>query len=153
MVGVEKLSRIRLFGSKGNLKAFSFFQKRSLTWSIFSINQDHSQVQLKTSAKWHQIRKINLGGKSGLTDNFFLNLLIEVVYFGAVWVIYKFIAPIFPSPLLKPKSSLEYFPAQNFERRASTVITIMNQISFIVTTVISPFILNYYIKKQNTVTE
>lgn len=35
------------------------------------------------------------GGKSGLTDNFFLNLLIEVVYFGAVWVIYKFIAPYF----------------------------------------------------------
>ncbi|QNQ84394.1 cation:proton antiporter [Lactobacillus sp. PV037] len=35
------------------------------------------------------------GGKSGLTNNFFLNLLIEVIYFGAVWLIYKFIAPYF----------------------------------------------------------
>ena len=35
------------------------------------------------------------GGKSGLTNNFFLNLLIEVIYFVAVWVIFKFIAPYF----------------------------------------------------------
>ncbi|QNQ81558.1 cation:proton antiporter [Lactobacillus sp. PV012] len=35
------------------------------------------------------------GGKSGLTNIFFLNLLIEVIYFGAVWLIYKFIAPYF----------------------------------------------------------
>lgn len=35
------------------------------------------------------------GGKSGLTNNFFLNLLIEVIYFVAVWVVFKFIAPYF----------------------------------------------------------
>ena len=35
------------------------------------------------------------GGKSGLTNNFFLNLLIEVVYFVGVWVIFKFAAPYF----------------------------------------------------------
>ena len=35
------------------------------------------------------------GGKSGLTNNFFLNLLIEVIYFVAVWVVFKFIAPHF----------------------------------------------------------
>ena len=35
------------------------------------------------------------GGKSGLTDNFFLNLLIEIIYFVVVWIIYKFIAPYF----------------------------------------------------------
>jgi len=34
VVGVEKLSRIRLFGSKGNLKAFSFFQKRGFEWNF-----------------------------------------------------------------------------------------------------------------------
>lgn len=35
------------------------------------------------------------GGKSGLTDNFFINLAIEVLYFGAVWIVYKFVAPYF----------------------------------------------------------
>ena len=35
------------------------------------------------------------GGKSGLTNNFFLNLLIEICYFGAVWFIYKWVAPYF----------------------------------------------------------
>lgn len=35
------------------------------------------------------------GGKSGLTNNFFLNLLIEVIYFVVVWIIFKFIAPYF----------------------------------------------------------
>lgn len=35
------------------------------------------------------------GGKSGLTNNFFLNILIEVLYFVVVWAIYKFIAPYF----------------------------------------------------------
>lgn len=35
------------------------------------------------------------GGKSGLTNNFFLNLLIEIIYFVAVWIIYKFVAPYF----------------------------------------------------------
>lgn len=35
------------------------------------------------------------GGKSGLTNNFFINLVIEAVYFVAVWIIFKFIAPYF----------------------------------------------------------
>ena len=35
------------------------------------------------------------GGKSGLTNNFFLNLLIEAAYFVAVWFIYKWVAPYF----------------------------------------------------------
>jgi monovalent cation:proton antiporter-2 (CPA2) family protein len=35
------------------------------------------------------------GGKSGLSNNFFLNLLIEVGYFVIVWLIYKFVAPYF----------------------------------------------------------
>lgn len=35
------------------------------------------------------------GGNSGLTNNFLLNLLIEVAYFGVVWAIYKFVAPYF----------------------------------------------------------
>lgn len=35
------------------------------------------------------------GGKSGLTNNFFINILIEILYFGVVWVIFKFIAPYF----------------------------------------------------------
>lgn len=35
------------------------------------------------------------GGKSGLTNNFFLNLLIEAAYFIAVWFIYKWVAPYF----------------------------------------------------------
>ena len=38
MVGVEKLSRIRLFGSKGNLKAFSFFRKEVLNGIFRRIN-------------------------------------------------------------------------------------------------------------------
>lgn len=35
------------------------------------------------------------GGKSGITNNFFINLLIEAAYFVVVWIIYKFIAPYF----------------------------------------------------------
>jgi monovalent cation:proton antiporter-2 (CPA2) family protein len=35
------------------------------------------------------------GGKSGLTNNFFLNLLFEALYFVFVWLVYKFIAPKF----------------------------------------------------------
>ncbi|KRL89027.1 periplasmic nitrate reductase NapA [Lactobacillus kalixensis DSM 16043] len=35
------------------------------------------------------------GGRSGLTDNFFINLLIEAVYFIVVWMIYKWVAPYF----------------------------------------------------------
>ena len=35
------------------------------------------------------------GGKSGLTNNFFLNILIEALYFVVVWAIYKFVAPYF----------------------------------------------------------
>ncbi|RVU72443.1 cation:proton antiporter [Lactobacillus xujianguonis] len=35
------------------------------------------------------------GGKSGLTNNFFLNLLIEAAYFVVVWFIYKWVAPYF----------------------------------------------------------
>jgi len=35
------------------------------------------------------------GGKSGLTNNFFINILIEIVYFVVVWVIFKFVAPYF----------------------------------------------------------
>lgn len=35
------------------------------------------------------------GGKSGITNNFFINLLIEAAYFIVVWIIYKFIAPYF----------------------------------------------------------
>ena len=35
------------------------------------------------------------GGKSGLTNNFLLNILIEVVYFVVVWLIFKFVAPYF----------------------------------------------------------
>lgn len=35
------------------------------------------------------------GGHSGLTHNFFLNLLIEAAYFVVVWLIYKWIAPYF----------------------------------------------------------
>ena len=35
------------------------------------------------------------GGKSGLTNNFFINLLIEIVYFVAVWAVFKFVAPYF----------------------------------------------------------
>lgn len=35
------------------------------------------------------------GGKSGLTNNFFLNIIIEVLYFVVVWAIYKFVAPYF----------------------------------------------------------
>lgn len=35
------------------------------------------------------------GGKSGLTDNFGINLAIEVLYFGAVWIVFKFVAPYF----------------------------------------------------------
>lgn len=35
------------------------------------------------------------GGKNGLSNNFFLNLLIEVGYFVIVWLIYKFVAPYF----------------------------------------------------------
>ncbi len=35
------------------------------------------------------------GGKSGLTNNFFLNLLFEALYFVFIWLVYKFIAPKF----------------------------------------------------------
>ena len=35
------------------------------------------------------------GGKQGLTNNFFLNLLIEASYFIVVWLIYKWVAPYF----------------------------------------------------------
>lgn len=35
------------------------------------------------------------GGSQGLTGNFFLNLLIEALYFVFVWLVYKFIAPKF----------------------------------------------------------
>lgn len=35
------------------------------------------------------------GGKSGLTNNFFVNILIEAAYFIIVWLIFKFIAPYF----------------------------------------------------------
>ena len=35
------------------------------------------------------------GGKSGLTNNFFLNLLFEALYFVFVWLVSKFIAPKF----------------------------------------------------------
>ena len=35
------------------------------------------------------------GGKSGLTNNFFLNMLFEALYFVFVWLVYKFIAPKF----------------------------------------------------------
>lgn len=35
------------------------------------------------------------GGHSGLTNNFFLNLVIEAAYFIVVWLIYKWIAPYF----------------------------------------------------------
>lgn len=35
------------------------------------------------------------GGKSGLTNNFFLNLLIQVCYFAGIWLVYKWIAPYF----------------------------------------------------------
>lgn len=46
------------------------------------------------------------GGKSGLTNNFFLNLLFEALYFVFVWVVYKFIAPKFMS--LAEKISVNY---------------------------------------------
>lgn len=46
------------------------------------------------------------GGKSGLTDNFFLNLLIEASYFIAVWLIYKWIAPYFMK--LAEKMDVDY---------------------------------------------
>ena len=36
---------------------------------------------------------------------------------------------ILPSFLVKPNTSLEYFPAQNLDKTAKTVITMMNQIS------------------------
>lgn len=35
------------------------------------------------------------GGKSGLTNNFGLNILIEAGYFIIVWLIFKFVAPYF----------------------------------------------------------
>ena len=35
------------------------------------------------------------GGKSGVTDNFLINLLIEASYFIVVWLIYKWVAPHF----------------------------------------------------------
>lgn len=35
------------------------------------------------------------GGRSGLTNNFFINIVIEIGYFIVVWLIYKFIAPYF----------------------------------------------------------
>ncbi|MEE9112206.1 MAG: cation:proton antiporter, partial [Lactobacillus sp.] len=35
------------------------------------------------------------GGKSGLTSNFYLNLLFEALFFVFVWVVYKYIAPTF----------------------------------------------------------
>ena len=35
------------------------------------------------------------GGKSGLTNNFFIDILIEIVYFVVVWIIFKFVAPYF----------------------------------------------------------
>lgn len=35
------------------------------------------------------------GGKSGLTNIFFVNILIEAAYFIIVWLIFKFIAPYF----------------------------------------------------------
>lgn len=35
------------------------------------------------------------GGKSGITDNFLINLLIEASYFIVVWLIYKWVAPHF----------------------------------------------------------
>ncbi|GHV96858.1 hypothetical protein lacNasYZ01_00400 [Lactobacillus nasalidis] len=46
------------------------------------------------------------GGKSGLTDNFFLNLLFEALYFVFVWLVYKFIAPKFMH--LAEKISVSY---------------------------------------------
>lgn len=46
------------------------------------------------------------GGKSGLTNNFFLNILIEIVYFAVVWVIFKFIAPYFMK--VSEKISVDY---------------------------------------------
>lgn len=46
------------------------------------------------------------GGKSGLTNNFFLNILIEIVYFVVVWVIFKFIAPYFMK--VSEKISVDY---------------------------------------------
>lgn len=46
------------------------------------------------------------GGQSGLTSNFFLNLIIEVAYFGVVWAIYKFVAPYFMK--IAEKISVDY---------------------------------------------
>lgn len=46
------------------------------------------------------------GGKSGLTNNFFLNILIEIVYFVVVWIIFKFIAPYFMK--VSEKISVDY---------------------------------------------
>ncbi len=46
------------------------------------------------------------GGKSGLTNNFFVNILIEIIYFVAVWIIFKFIAPYFMK--ISEKISVDY---------------------------------------------
>ena len=46
------------------------------------------------------------GGKSGLTNNFFLNILIEIVYFVVVWIIFKFVAPYFMK--VSEKISVDY---------------------------------------------
>lgn len=46
------------------------------------------------------------GGRSGLTSNFFLNLVIEAAYFIVVWFIYKWIAPYFMK--LSEKISVDY---------------------------------------------
>lgn len=46
------------------------------------------------------------GGKSGLTNNFFINILIEIVYFVVVWVIFKFVAPYFMK--VSEKISVDY---------------------------------------------